>query len=305
VINPSQSNQIQHNKKKNLINDGKLKYSIIYLQELINKDKANLVNDIDIINLKRNSFINFVCNCLNNFVKTFRNIERYGARCDICQHNHSLEESIKTNIKNRNVPYASMDPIVIKKIKNTNYKKYGVEHPQQLTYIKEKNKKTCINNLGVEYPMQSKLVQEKTKNNNIKKYGVEHPMQIAEIADVCSKNSYSKKDYILPSGKIIEIQGYEKFALDELINNYDEEDIINGNKNVPEIWYNDKEGKKHRHYVDIFIPKDNKCIEVKSTWTAEKKKDNIFLKQDAGKNLGYKYEIWIYDNKGIKINCII
>jgi hypothetical protein len=62
--------------------------------------------------------------------------------------------------------------------------------------------------------------------------------------------------------------------LQELIeNNINEIDIITGAKNVPTIWYDDSDGKKHRHYVDIFIPSQNKCIEVKSTWTAEKKKD--------------------------------
>ena len=42
---------------------------------------------------------------------------------------------------------------------------------------------------------------------------------------------------------------------------------------------------------------------MKSTWTAEKKKDNIFLKLNAGKELGYNYEIWVYNNKGEKVNC--
>ena len=85
--------------------------------------------------------------------------------------------------------------------------------------------------------------------------------------------------------------------------NIDENEIVTGCKNVPTIWYNDLEGKKHRHYVDIFIPFQNKCIEVKSTWTAEKNKDCIFLKQNAAKELGYEYEIWVYDAKGEKIEC--
>jgi hypothetical protein len=68
-------------------------------------------------------------------------------------------------------------------------------------------------------------------------------------------------------------------------------------KNVPQIWYDDEQCKKHRHYVDIFIPSQNRCIEVKSTWTAEKKKDNIYLKQNAAKELGYQYEIWIFNAK--------
>jgi hypothetical protein len=44
---------------------------------------------------------------------------------------------------------------------------------------------------------------------------------------------------------------------------------------------------------------------VKSTWTAEKKKDCIFLKQQAGKELGYNYEIWVYNGKGEKVKCLI
>ena len=92
----------------------------------------------------------------------------------------------------------------------------------------------------------------------------------------------------------------KKLIKDELIN---ETDIVTGAKNVPEIWYDDEAGKKHRHYVDIFIPSQNRMVEVKSTWTAEKKKDNIFLKQEAGKKLGYSYEIWVYNKKGEIVEC--
>ena len=55
------------------------------------------------------------------------------------------------------------------------------------------------------------------------------------------------------------------------------------------------------NYVDIYIPSQNRCIEVKSTWTAKKNVHNIFLKQYAAKQLGYNYEIWVYDGKGNKI----
>jgi DNA repair protein RadC len=111
----------------------------------------------------------------------------------------------------------------------------------------------------------------------------------------------------MPSGNIISCQGYEPFALNDLLQKelVKEEDIITGCKNVPEIWYNDDAGKKHRHFVDIFIPSQNRCIEVKSTWTAKKKQDNIYLKQNAGKELGYNYEIWIYNGKGERVENII
>jgi hypothetical protein len=127
-------------------------------------------------------------------------------------------------------------------------------------------------------------------------------MQCPEIIEKNVKHSYYLKQYTLPSKNIIQIQGYEHFALDELLeNNIDETDIITGCKNVPEIWYNDINGKKRRHFVDIFIPSQNKCIEVKSTWTFKKQKDIVLLKQLHAKEMGYLYEIWIYDMKGNKV----
>ncbi len=65
-----------------------------------------------------------------------------------------------------------------------------------------------------------------------------------------------------------------------------------------------KKKKKHKHYVDIFIPSQNRCIEVKSTWTIKQNEKAIFQKQNAAKEAGYLYEIWVYDNKGNKINLI-
>lgn len=127
-------------------------------------------------------------------------------------------------------------------------------------------------------------------------------MQCPEVIENNVKSSYYFKEYKMPSGNVIKIQGYEHYALDELIkNNIDEIDIITGAKNVPEIWYLDGGEKKRRHFVDIFIPSQNKCIEVKSTWTFKKQKDIVFLKQNKAKEIGYLYEIWVYDNKGNKV----
>lgn len=45
-------------------------------------------------------------------------------------------------------------------------------------------------------------------------------------------------------------------------------------------------------------PLQNRCIEIKSTWTYEKKvNDNIYSKLNALKNLGYKCELWVYNGK--------
>lgn len=159
----------------------------------------------------------------------------------------------------------------------------------------------------MEYPIQSEKFKEKRKKTCKERYGVEYASQCPEIMEKSSKNAYKIKKYTFPSEKIINYQGYENTALDELIHQelIDEEDIVSGCKNVPEIWYNDEDNNKHRHYVDIYIPSQNRCIEVKSNWTAEKGKDKIFLKQQASKDLGYKYEIWFYNGKREKIQTYL
>lgn len=68
---------------------------------------------------------------------------------------------------------------------------------------------------------------------------------------------------------------------------------------MPECWYFDENKEKlRRYYVDIYIPSQNRCIEIKSTWTYEKKvNDNIYPKLNALKNLGYNCELWVYNGK--------
>jgi hypothetical protein len=227
-------------------------------------------------------------------------IETYGVE------NPSQSEKIKEKIKQTFIEhYGVENPMQNKEIrekgKQTCLIKYGVENPMQNKEIREKGKQTCIERFGVEHPLQSADIQEKIKQTCVERFGVEHPNQNPEIAEKASKNSYRSKKYTLPSGKEIQVQGYEPFALNEIIQTVSEDDIITGCSNVPTIAYSDEEGKHHKHFPDIFIPSQNKCIEVKSTWTVEKK--NVFLRQNAGKQLGYNYEIWVYNGKGEKVNC--
>ena len=234
------------------------------------------------------------------------NLERYGNICSA--QNSEIKEKIKeTNLERYGCEYATQSELIKSKTKETNLEKYGCEYTFQSEKIKEKIKETNLGRYGCEYATQSELIQSKTKETNLQNYGVEHPMQNASYAYNIFKNAFKLKDYILPSGNIIKIQGYEHYALDELlqIETIDETYIINGVSNVPEIWYEDKNNKQHRHYVDIFIPSQNRMIEVKSTWTAKTGKDYIFLKQEAGKKAGYLYEIWVYNEKGKKVECYI
>jgi hypothetical protein len=247
--------------------------------------------------------------------------------------NKNVQDKIKqTCLEKYGVDHPLQNEDVQNKIKQTCLEKYGVEHPLQNNDIYYKVKQTCLEKHGVEYPMQSKLIRNKSiitclekygyekysqtdecklkcVNTSLQKWGTDYPMQNEKVADKSFKNSYNPKEYTFPSGKTIQIQGYENYMLDELLQkeNILEEDIITSRSQVPTIWYLDANDKKHRYYVDVFITSQNRMIECKSTWTMKKgiEKDNIYLKQQACKDAGYSCEIWVYNSKREKVECIL
>jgi hypothetical protein len=267
VENPSQSKHIIQLKKQNLLSKGEVKYTKSYLDELLKNNNAYTINEYDDITLRRESEIKFTCSCKNECTKIFRVIEKCGAFCEKCQDIHGKEKSIDTNMKNRGVPYNMQDPSVKEKVKSTNLERWGG-----------------------------------------------HPMHNPKIADKCLKNSHKYKNYVFPSGRVDLIQGDEPYAINELLQNgIPEEDIITS-RNIEHEFYYDKEGKSvkpvkkgegSKYYPDIFIPSQNKIIEVKSTYTYEVDKEIVLLKQKAVKDAGYPCEIWIYDKNKEKIECIL
>lgn len=229
------------------------------------------------------------------------NLEKYGVENPL-QREEIKEKHKATCLKKYGVEHVSQSDTFKTKIKNTNLEKYGIEYFTQTDIMKDKTKQTVLNKYGVDHISKVSEFRENCKKTCLQKYGVEYAMQCPEVIENNIKRSYYFKEYKMPSGKVIKIQGYENYALDELIkNNINETDIITGAKNVPEIWYLADGEKERRHFVDIFIPSQNKCIEVKSTWTFKKQKDIVFLKQIKAKEMGYLYEIWVYDKKGNKV----
>jgi len=186
------------------------------------------------------------------------------------------------------------------KIIETTLQRYGVEHYSQSDDWKEKTLKTNMERYGVSNSNKTKEIRDKIKATCIERYGVEHPSQCQEIMEKIQKNAKKYKEYKMPSGTIRKVQGYEPFALDELLKIYQEDDIITDRKNIPRITYIINDKKKY-YFPDIFIKSINTIIEVKSTWTYQSKIDNIHEKENATKMAGYNYEIRIFDRKGNRI----
>jgi hypothetical protein len=202
----------------------------------------------------------------------------------------------KTSRRKYNCDFPSQNLSVKAKMKSTLLARYGVEFPLQSTLIKNKAKETCFKHFGVLYSLQSPLIRDKIRQTCQARYGCDNPFQDPVIFDRSRKNAFRRKEYILPSGEKNIVQGYEPFALDELFKIYLEEDICIETLTKPRIEYF-VDSKKHYYFPDIYIPKENKIIEVKSTWTYKLKPDIIKLKGVTCKEQGYNYEIWKYDNK--------
>ena len=167
--------------------------------------------------------------------------------------------------------------------------------------IKAKQRATMLLNHGVEHNFQAGPLRNERIQTFLDKYGVEHPAQNQEVMERTQKNAKKYKEYTMPSGTIRNVQGYEPFALRDLLEIYSEDQIKTDRKDVPHIQYL-VEGKKRVHFPDIFVPHENRLIEVKSTWTLRCKHDNIQLKKKACEQQGFRYEIWCFDAKGNRVD---
>ena len=281
--------------RQKIINTNILKYG----SHCVSKNKT-VQNKIKITNLKKYGSTSAMKNKLVQYKTKMTNLKKYGKLYTL-QNKEIKNKAINTTLEKYGVDnYSKTDEYKIK-IKSTNLKKYGKKSYNQTDECKEKIKFTNLKKYGKHYS-QTEEYKEKCKETSLKNYGVEHPFQNPEFAEKMYKNSFKLKEYTLPSGKIIKYQGYEHFAYNELLNiqNLDENELITSRKEVPEVWYEDENGKRHRYYVDMFIPSQNKCIEVKSTWTM-RKPEFVFEKQQAVKELGYECEIWVYNKDGTLI----
>jgi hypothetical protein len=102
------------------------------------------------------------------------------------------------------------------------------------------------------------------------------------------------------------VQGYEPHALRYLIEKRGIEpvDILAGlGSKIPTIRY--VYGKIHRNYhPDIFIPKKNKLIEVKSLWTLLQRKSIFYTNAEKARvciEQGYKFQLLVFNQDGTHV----
>ena len=223
-------------------------------------------------------------------------LKKYGIKYTL-QSKEFRNKGKETCLKKYGTEFASQSEIIKEKMKATNIKKYGYECVLKVPEIKRKIKATNLEKYGVEYPICINEIKEKIKATNLEKYGVEYPTQLVEFQEKAIHTAKSYKNYTTPSGKIIKVQGFEPYALNELYKLYSEDDIITDRKIIPKIEYIDNNIKKV-YFPDIYITSINKIIEVKSTWTYKTNEKKCILKAKACIDKSYIFELWIYDKAG-------
>ena len=103
-------------------------------------------------------------------------------KCDYCD--NIIEKEYREyfiGIKDINMDSCSKIECSNRKIKDVCLKKYGVENPFQVDFVKAKSKKTLIEKYGVEHQMFLQETKDKIKDTCVEKYGVEHPWMSKEI----------------------------------------------------------------------------------------------------------------------------
>jgi hypothetical protein len=138
----------------------------------------------------------------------------------------------------------------------------------------------------------------KRKENNTKKYGVPHPMMVDSVAIKAATSWKSKcKEYVFSDGSRKRTAGYGTVALGLL-----EEQGYSSDDIETEVYRGvsyQNNGKMSRHIFDIFLPKQNRVIEVKSKshpkFGFDADKERCLAKKGAAIAQGFIYEIWVIE----------
>lgn len=163
------------------------------------------------------------------------------------------------------------------------------------TEIQKKSKETHLSNYEF-YGLSNPETLKKYKKTMMDRYGYESVLHNEEIFHKILSSIGKYKIYKFPSGKEVYVQGYEDYVIDQLLEIYDESDIIISNKEITEyigIIYYENNDSKHKYYPDIYIKSTNTIIEVKSEYTYKKDLEINEMKKDACLNMHLNFEFII------------
>lgn len=192
------------------------------------------------------------------------------------------------------------------KSKLTKLERYGISSYNNSKQSASKNK-----NKSVE---EKNIINEKRRKTNLELHEVANCFFKAGVKEKSAASNSKGKEVVLPSGKIVRLRGYEDLVISILLKSYNEDQLVIDDMlqqyQIPIFSYVNVNQHTAHYYPDIYIPSENKIIEVKSRWWWDgngnpkhsSRLENNLRKRKAVIAKGYNYELWLYqDKKNYKI----
>lgn len=157
----------------------------------------------------------------------------------------------------------------------------------------EKKKKTNLERYGTEHVLRSELVKSKIRKTVFERYGVNHNMHLESVLNRQLEAAHKRRDFTLPSGRVISLMGYEPDVLRFLLaNGFTEDDFqFTGKPSIRYLLSNEE----RVYFPDFFIPSQRLIIEVKSLWTYFLDLEKNLAKRDWTIRAGWNYRLIVWD----------
>lgn len=230
--------------------------------------------------------LEYICSCGEKNKITFTKFRRYKKGCIKCygiKMRHKIEDVKKLFTDNGctllETEYHNND---------TNMRYIcNCGNESKITYINFHRGQRCF-----------KCGQEKKEETSLKNYGVSYPSQSPIIREKIEKSRKLWKDYTMPSGKIVRVQGYEKMGIDDLLAEGIAEDNIDVHcKTIKKEFIYHYNNLYRSYFPDFYIINTNTIIEIKSEYIYMKEQLQNIQKEKYCIALGYEFEFWIYNKK--------
>jgi hypothetical protein len=224
-------------------------------------------------------------------------MEVYGVEC-VFQSPEIIEKIRKTHMNKLGFSHHMKTPESREKRDITMIERYGIRYAFHSDNSILKARATCLLLYGAEFPFQSDQIKEYMRQMSMDMFGVEHPMKLA--SEFQRRMFRRSKPVVFPSGRIDYVAGFEPQCINLLLNNYNEDDIITNQCDIPTIRYikigKTGEEKNSVYFPDILVL--GLLVEVKSLYTYQADLVNNIRKFEACVSSGHNIEVWIFDNFG-------
>ena len=229
--------------------------------------------------------LDYICVCGQQITKSFTQFRLFPLckECGTEKTRHNIED-VKKLFEENNC-----------KLLETEY----VNNHTNMKYICECGKESVITYTNFRRGQRCfECGRRKTEETLQKNYGVSHPAQSSVIQDKIEKSGKHWKEFEMPSGNIVKLQGYEGQAINDLLKNGIQEVQIDIHcKSIKKEFMYYFNGMYRSYLPDIYIPTTNTIIEVKSQYIYNKEKIQNINKAKCCVAQGYMFEFWIYDEK--------